>query len=60
MRTALLDEQGVDELAGSNGTRSLDRLAEADELHRDAELGLDGEHDAALGASRRAWSARRR
>ena len=42
-------EQGVDELVGVEGDQVADRLAEADELDGDAELGLDGEHDAALG-----------
>ena len=37
--------------SGSNATRSSARLADADQLHRDAELGLDGEHDAALGGA---------
>ncbi len=35
--------------SGSNGDQVVDGLAQADQLHRDAELGLDGEHDAALG-----------
>ena len=42
-------EQGVDELVGVEGDEVADGLAEADELDRDAELGLDGEDDAALG-----------
>ena len=42
-------EQGVDELVGVERDEVADRLADADELDGEAELGLDGEHDAALG-----------
>jgi MFS family permease len=46
-RTA--SEQGVDELGGVERHEVADRLADADELDGYAQLGLDGEHDAALG-----------
>ncbi len=46
---AVTVEQGGDELGGDERDQVADRLAGADELHRDAEFGLDGEHDAALG-----------
>src|SRR4051812_46102470 len=41
-------EQGLDELLFVEVDEVGCRLAETDELHRDPELGLDGEHDAAL------------
>jgi len=50
VRNSLLGvEQRVDELPRYERREVADRLAEADELHGDAELGFDGEHDAALG-----------
>jgi len=42
-------EEGVDEGGRVEGGEVVGTLAEADELHRDAELALDGHDDAALG-----------
>src|SRR3954447_12461829 len=46
-----VDEERVDEVAGFERHQVIDRLAEPDELHGKAELGLDGEHDPALGGT---------
>jgi hypothetical protein len=42
-------EQGVDELVGVERNEVVDAFAETDEFHRNAEFGLDCEHDAAFG-----------
>src|SRR3954453_5910415 len=46
----LLLDQRAGELLGIEGPQVLERLADPDQLHRDAELGCDGEGDSALGA----------
>src|SRR5439155_17305529 len=49
--SALLLEQRVDELVGVERDEVVDRLAEADQLDRYAQVGLDRERDAALGGA---------
>lgn len=47
--TARSFEQRVDELVGFEVDEVVEGLAEPDQLDREAELGLDGEHDPSLG-----------
>ena len=48
-RSAAGSEQRVDELLGIEVDEVVGALAQADQLDREAELALDGDHDAALG-----------
>src|SRR6185295_1086213 len=47
--SSIFSDKSVDELDRIEGNQIADRLAEPDQLHRQAELSFDGEHDPALG-----------